>query len=224
MNLGPSEWGSPSSSPVATWPTRLVDALSSSARACRVALARHPRFRWLLATASAGLAAWSFTAAIGQAAHARDAWGDAVEVWVADRSIRPGDLLTAERRQYPTLVVPPGALTAPPSAGAVALRRVGVGEVLAEADLSPSPGPAALAPPGSVVVAIADPLITEVDPGTTVIIVAEGIVLADDGLVTASADGVLDIAVAAPDAPMVAAAAHQHLASVLIPAPGPDQD
>jgi len=224
MNVGPFESGVSVRGADDRWRAQLVDVISSSGRTFRIALARHQRLRWL-AAAAAGLAAWSFGAVVGEAAMARDAWGDTVEVWVADQPVGPGDPISVESRHYPVAVVPPGALTGPPDAGVVALGRLAPGRIVVGSDVAGLRGPASLAPPGSVVVAIADPLVVGVDPGTTVTIAAEGVTLARSGVVTASADGVVHVAVDAADGPMVAAAAHRHLASLLILAPpGAPQD
>ncbi len=118
-------------------------------------------------------------------------------------------------REVPVAVVPPDALTAPPD-GAVARQRVTAGEILVGADVATAAGPAGLAAPGTVVVGIVDPLARNVAVGSTVQASADGVVVCDEATVVAISDDVIQLAVPERDAPMVAAAAHDGLASILI--------
>ena len=76
-------------------------------------------------------------------------------------------------------------------------------------------GPAALADPGTVVVALSDPLARNVVVGLNVQVTADGLVVADAARVAGVVDDVIFVAVSAGDAPTVAAAAQQGIATLL---------
>ena len=107
-----------------------------------------------------------------------------------------------------------GALEELP-AGARLRQRVAHGEVLTELDIADRRGPAALADAGTLVVALSDPLSRNVTTGLPVQVAADGIVLAGSATVVDIADEIVFVAVDAVDAPAVAAAAQQGIASLL---------
>ncbi len=89
------------------------------------------------------------------------------------------------------------------------------GEVLTTLDVTDVVGPAALAEPGTVVVALSDPLARTVVPGLRVEVAADGLVLADSATVTDVVDDVIFVAVSRRDAAAVALAAQQGIAGLV---------
>ena len=87
--------------------------------------------------------------------------------------------------------------------------------MLTELDVTAAPGPAARATPGTVVVALSDPLSRGVVIGLTVQVAADGLVIAETATVVDVADDVIFVAVDASAAPTVAVAAQQGIASLL---------
>ena len=83
-------------------------------------------------------------------------------------------------------------------------RRVGVGEMLTDLDLTAVPGPAARAAPGTVVVALTDPLSRGVSIGLEVQVAADGMVIAESATVVEMIDDVVFVAVDASTAATVA--------------------
>jgi len=135
-------------------------------------------------------------------------------VLVARRHHEPGDLLMADLVELPVAALPADALVDAPAAGRIR-QRVAAGEVLTTVDVTGVAGPAALAEPGTVVVALSDPLARSVVPGLHVEVAADGLVLADDAVVTDVVDDVIFVAVTERDAAAVAAAAQQGTASLV---------
>ncbi|MEL6893166.1 MAG: hypothetical protein AAFP84_16350 [Actinomycetota bacterium] len=180
-------------------------------------IARHPWVRWSVVVGCVAVVIASWLELRDATIEARNAWGERIEVWVAARDHEPGDSVEVVSTAMPRTLVPAAALDAEP-ADEVARRRIAVGEVVVGPDVAGPPRPVALAPTGSVVVAVADPLVPDAPLGAAVLVVAEAVVLADAGVVTSVHDGVIGVAVPAPAAPAVAAAARQHLASLVFPA------
>ena len=118
------------------------------------------------------------------------------------------------RRVLPVAALPDGALDTLAD-GALVRQRIAAGEILTELDVTARAGPAALAEPGTVVVALSDPLARGVVVGLAVQVSADGVVLADDAVVSGVVDDVVFVAVSEPDGPRVAAAAQQGTASLL---------
>ena len=169
-------------------------------------LARHRRVHWCLV---AGLALVAGAAVLqhGQRLdHERAAWGSRVEVWVADRALEPGDTLVGRAVLVPQAVVPSGALTTAPPAGAIAAQRVAAGEVVTAFDVAG--GADELVPAGwrSVAVAV-DERSLVVEVGDRVDVAADGVLLAPDGRVVAVGDASVAVAVPAEVAAAVAVAA-----------------
>lgn len=199
---------------------RLDAAASTWSRpvvAVRVALARRPWWRVGVVIALAVLAGWAHLAAVDDLRRERAAWGSTVDVWVVRDAHAPGDVVDAEAMSMPVAVVPDAAVEADPT-GQVARQRLAGGEIVVAVDLAPSSSPVALAPPGTVVVPVADPLVTDAAVGSAVMVASEGIVLAASGVVVDVADGVVLVAVSEREASMVAAAASRSIASLLFPA------
>ncbi len=181
----------------------------------RRVLAIHPWIHWTLCVALAVGAGAVTHRYLGRVEEERRSWGTTQEVWTATTDLDPGDTVGAEPTDVPVALVPPDALTSPPG-GAVARQRVTAGEILVDADVAPASGPAALAESGTVVVGVVDPLARGLTIGLPVQVAAEGVVLAPDATVVGLSDDVIQLAVPERDAPIVAAAAHDGRASILL--------
>jgi hypothetical protein len=180
----------------------------------RLVLARRPWIYWVVVATFATLAAVAVQSEMASIAAERTSWGSTRTVLVASHQLEPGDAIVAELVDFPVAVLPEGSLTEQPVAG-VARQRVAAGAVLTALDITSRTGPAALAEPGSVVVALSDPLARNSAAGLRVRVAADGVILADSAEVTHVADDVVFVAVDDIDAAAVAAAAQQGIASLL---------
>jgi hypothetical protein len=180
----------------------------------RLVLARRPWAYWALVAILAALAAATVQGEMTSIAAARDRWGSTRTVLVARHQLEPGDPIAADPVALPIAAIPEAALEEAPG-GSLVRQRVAVGEVLTELDVTAHRGPAALAEPGTVVVALSDPLAREVTPGLRVQIVADGLVIADRAQVTGVVDEVIFVAVRSGEAPAVAASTRAGSASLL---------
>lgn len=184
------------------------------AASIRLFLARRPWVYWALVAALAVVLAMTVHLRLSAIDATRDAWGATRSVLVADQAMNPNDPIVATPAERPLAAIPDGALSALPD-GARLRQRVGAGEVLVEVDVARVAGPASRADPGTVVVAVADPLARSVTVGTRVHVAADGILLAADATVVELVDEVIFVAVDPNDAPAVAAAAQAGLVSLL---------
>lgn len=180
----------------------------------RLALARRPYLYWAIVAALAVLAVAGVHRQNASIANERDRWGTTRTALVARRQLEPGDLVDATIVELPLAALPDQALDAL-DVGARVRQRVGAGEVLTILDVTPRHGPASTAEPGTVVVALADPLARDLTSGISVQVAADGFVLADGANITAVVDDVIFVAVDRHDGPTVAAAARQGTASLL---------
>lgn len=180
----------------------------------RLVLARRPWIYWAVVAVFAGLAAATVQGQVGSIATERDRWGTTRTVLVASEHLEAGDPVVAAPTALPTAALPDTALDELPDL-AVARQRVSAGEVLTELDVTSRAGPATLAEPGTVVVALSDPLARDVAIGLSVQVSADGVVVAGEARVTGVVDDVVFVAVDEHDAPTVAAAAQQGIASLL---------
>ena len=180
----------------------------------RLVLARRPWIYWAVVAVFAGLAAATVQAHISSVAAERDRWGATRTVLVATGQLEAGDQVAAAPIVLPVAAVPDSALAELPD-GAVVRQRVAAGEVLTQLDVTGRAGPASLAEPGTVVVALSDPLARDVAAGLSVQVSADGLVVADDARITGVVDDVVFVAVSERDGPAVAAAAQQGIASLL---------
>ena len=180
----------------------------------RLVLARRPWVYWAVVATLAALAAAAVHGEMTSIAAERDRWGSTRTVLVARHRLEPGDPVAADLVDLPTAAVPDSALDTIPN-GARVRQRVAAGEVLTGLDVTGRSGPAALAEPGTVVVALSDPLARDVTTGLDVQVVAEGLVIAARAQVTGVVDDVIFIAGGAGEAPTVAAAARTGVASLL---------
>ncbi len=179
----------------------------------RLVLARRPWIYWVVVAALAAAVAFSVRSEMASIAAQRETWGSTRSVLVARHQLEPGDPITADLVSLPLAALPDDALTN--VSDGVVRQRVAAGEVLTRLDVTSRPGPAALAEPGSVVVALSDPLARNVVVGLSVQVTADGLVVADVARVTGVVDDVVFVAVSAGEAPTVAAAAQQGIASLL---------
>lgn len=181
----------------------------------RLVLARRPWLYWAIVAALTAAVVVTTRNELATVERARAEWGSTQSVLVATRTLEPGDPIETERIDVPVAMAPSAALDDMPH-DAILRQRVGAGEILTEVDIAPRPGPAALAPVGTIVVAIADPLARYVPLGASVQIAADGLLIAERATVTDATDDVMFLAVEPGVAPAVAAAAEQGLAVILI--------
>jgi hypothetical protein len=180
----------------------------------RLVLARRPWIYWVVVATLAIVAAVAVRGEMASIAAQRDAWGATRSVLVARHQLEPGDPIVADFATLPLAALPDDALIDEPNGGVVR-QRVAAGEVLTQLDVSSRDGPAAFAEPGSVVVAMSDPLARNVVVGLDVQVTADGLVVANAARVTGVVDDVIFVAVSEREAPTVAAAAQQGIASLL---------
>ncbi len=180
----------------------------------RLLLARRRWLRWAVVATLAALTALTVHDRLRALDGARRAWSEAQTVLVADVDHDPGDPLRLSAVRLPVVALPPSALTDLPD-GARLRRSISAGEIVVEADVTAAAGPAAGAPPGSVVVPFAGDVVADARPGLTARVVAEGIVLAAEATIVAVTGGATHVAVPADAAPTVAAAVRSGSASVL---------
>jgi hypothetical protein len=180
----------------------------------RLVLARRPWVYWVAVAALAILAAGAVQRETSSIAEERDRWSTTRSVLVASRQLEPGEPVVADFVLLPVAAVAELALTEAPD-GAVVRQRVAAGEVITELDIARRAGPAALAEFGEVVIALSDPLARNVAPGLHVQVAADGVLLARSATVTGVVDDVIFVAVASIDAPALAAAARQGIATLL---------
>ncbi|HSL74573.1 MAG TPA: hypothetical protein VK853_08900 [Ilumatobacteraceae bacterium] len=187
--------------------------MSVVARA-RLVLARRPWLYWSLVVALAVLIGSFVHTQITALEHTRRAWGETRPVLVATAALEPGEPIRATLLDRPLAMLPEGALAELPTRARLH-QRVSAGEVLTTTDITSTAGPAARAALGTVVVGLSDPLSRNVTIGSSVRVVADGIVLADAGTVVDLAEEIVFVAVDAADGPIVAAAAQQGIATLL---------
>ena len=180
----------------------------------RVALARRPWAYWLIVATLAAVPALAVRSHLDRLDEARRSWDETRRVLVAATELGPGDQILARAVEVPAALLPVGALGELPE-GARLRQRVADGEVLTNLDIADRRGPAALADEGTVVVALADPLGRDDAIGLDVQIAADGIVLAGTATIVDVVDDVVFVAVDVVDGAVVAAAAHQGIASLL---------
>lgn len=180
----------------------------------RLVLARRPWIYWAVVAVLATLVAFAVNAQLSTVAAARAEWGTTRTVLVADEALEPGDPIRATATELPVSALAASALSTLPR-DARLRQRVDAGEVLTELDVTARAGPAARAEPGTVVVALSDPLSRGVVIGLSVQISADGIVIAEPATVVDLVDDVIFVAVARQQAPTVAAAAQLGVASLL---------
>lgn len=179
----------------------------------RLFLTRRPWIRWLAICSIAVLVAVSVRSNLNDLEQTRASWAEQVRVPVATESAAPGEALRWTWKQLPVAAVAHGAAT-DMADHAVVRRHIGQGEVIRSDDLSSGAGPAAGADSGQVVVPISDPLVAHPPVGVAVAVYGDGLVLAADARIVQVEGDIVFVAVAADEAPMVAAAAQTRQASI----------
>ena len=145
---------------------------------------------------------------------------------VATRDVTVGEPLAGavDSREVPTAVVPPSALTDLPSE-ATATQRLAAGEIIVDVDVANERGPLALVPSGWLAIDVPhtdDPLDTArplFEVGDSVVVLADGSIIADDAIVVDVASDGLAVAVPRDVAARVAQAANQRLAVLALERP-----
>jgi len=180
----------------------------------RLVLARRPWIYWVVVATFATIAVIAVRGEMTSIANERDRWGATRDVLVARQQHEPGDPISADLVALPLAALPDDALVGLPATGHVR-QRVSAGEVLTQLDITDAVGPAANAEMGTAVVALSDPLARNVVVGLRVQVAADGLILTDAAVVTDVFDDVVFVAIDERDAPAVAAAAQQGIATLL---------
>lgn len=156
----------------------------SPAAALRRIAARHRLLRVMVIVALAATAGAITNARSRAVDEARRSWGEGVTVWVAARTLVPGDALETDAvrsRQVPRALVPPAAVRERP--GGTARHGVGPGEIIVTSDLATGSD----APAGWAVVTLSLRAMPPAVPGERVMIASAGTELAE-GVVTSPLD------------------------------------
>jgi hypothetical protein len=183
----------------------------------RRVLARRPWLYWAGVAGLAVLAGATVSHAASGIDDAKAAWGESRAVLVAVDDVEPGRALASvtERRELPAPLVPADAAsTIEP--GAIAMQRIGRGEVVMAHDVGAAGGPQALIPEGWLAVPVAEAVPSGALVGDRVAVASGGITLADDGVVVGVTAASVLLAVPAVEAPLVAQAASSGDVIVLI--------
>ncbi len=175
----------------------------------RRVFARRPWLYWLAVTALALGVAAIVHDEIQRTERIRDSWGVMRPVLIATDPITPGAPLSVDVSEVPAAVVPDGALdaTSAEASGAVARQRIGIGEIVTDADVARGRGPMALVPDGWLVVPVVESAASGATTGDRVRPVSEGVVLSTDAIVIGRVDESHLVAVPADDAALLAGAA-----------------
>ena len=192
----------------------------------RMVLARRPWLYWLMVAAIATGIAVTVASAMGDVRRQRQAWGQATTVYVATRDVAVGEALAGGvvARDVPTAVVPPSAITTMPS-DATATQHVAAGEIVVATDIVEASGPLALVPRGWLAIDIprTDDVPDTSRPlfavGDSAVVLADGSIVAEHGIVIDVVPGALAVAVPRDVAARVAQAATQRVAVLALTAP-----
>lgn len=155
----------------------------------RLELARRPWIHWLVAGTCAAVVGLSVHTRLRAVDTERARWGSTTSVLVAAADHLAGEPLRVVRREYPTAMVPPDAVTERVDDG-VAARTVPEGAVLVGPDLAGGDAP----PPGWIVFSTSRERAPRVWPGAVVAVFGDGYRWCD-GVVTAVDDDAVSPAV-----------------------------
>jgi hypothetical protein len=180
-------------------------------------LARSPWIYWAVVAALALVAGIAMSRATSGVEAAKREWGELRPVVVVTADVAAGAVLDGAVRaaEAPAPLVPPSAIEELAD-GATARHDLAAGEIVVAGDVSSTGGPQALIPSGWLAVPVAEAVASGARPGDQVQVASGGIVLADDAVVVASADGVTLVAVPAASAAQVAQAASDADAVLLV--------
>lgn len=205
-----------------------MDAFGSVTLACRRLAARARWVHWLVVAVCAAIAGLVMMRAVHAAEVEARAWGSPVAVVVATGGVPMGEPFAGrvEVIEVPAPVVPAGALRSLTelAPAAVALQRVGAGEIVVAHDVVPVAAPAALIPDGWLAVPIVEQAPSGAVVGDRVAIAADGTLLTRHGMVVGTRPESNVVVVALPEtaAPAAAEAAAARAAMILVaPPPGP---
>ena len=188
--------------------------LVTTAAALRRMLAKRPWIYWLFVCFVALGVAASMLDRADRVDAERAAWGQSVTVFVTDRPHMPGDRLTAEARDVPSAVAPPGRITAPD--GLFVRQHIGEGEIVTHVGVVADAGPQAMTPNGWLGVPIVESPSSGAALGDRVQMVSDGVVIAPEAIVVGHHDDVTIVAVPAELAAAVPAASESRSLSLLL--------
>lgn len=191
-----------------------MSPLTTTAVTVRRLVAKRPWLYWLVVGAAALGVAASMMERSDRIDDARDAWGETTTVWVATKSLAPGDPVLAEALEVPVAVAPPQHVVS--IEGLTTRQHVGPGEVIAEGDVAAHTGPQAITPPGWLAVPIVESPPSGAAIGDRVQVASDGVVISADALVVGLHDDVTVLAVPAHEAALVPAAAAAGTATLLL--------
>lgn len=183
----------------------------------RRVLARRPWLHIALVSLLAVGVAATVHAELERVDRARASWGESTTVLVATEPVEPGMPLTVVARRVPLALAPVGALDAALDdlAGTIARQRIGVGEIVADADVARGEGEMAMVPAGSVAIAVVEHTPSGAQVGEQTRVVSDGVVVTADALVIGRIGDATLLAVRSGDAAPVAAAAEQSRITLL---------
>jgi len=176
-------------------------------------LARRPWIYWVVVALVAIAVGGRVLSHVDAVDAERRSWGELAPVFVATSDIAPGESIVAERRELPEAMLP--EQPAPAVDGSVARQWVSAGEVVAATDLAPTTGPLALVPTGWLAVPVIESPTSGAAVGDRVRVVAEGVVLSEEGLVVGHSPDATLVAVRPDEAPLLPAA--DRVALLLVP-------
>ena len=167
-------------------------------------LARRPWIYWVVVALVAVAVGGRVLSHVDAVEAERRSWGEVVPVFVATADVAPGESIVAERRELPTAMLPEQPASSVD--GGVARQRVSVGEIVTATDLAPASGPLSLVPTGWLAVPVVESPTSGAEVGDRVQVVAEGVVLSEEGLVVGHSPDATLVAVRPDDAPLLPAA------------------
>ena len=166
---------------------------------------RHPIISWLIVLCCAAFVGRSIIVNQRTVIAARNAWGQPVTVFLADRDAAMGDPIVVRSAQYPRSMVPAGALKTSPR-DPVARHRIEQGEILVRSDIAPH-GLAELISADAVGVPVPSTTLIAGSPGDSVRVFADGVAIGDGIIISLSPEGGGVIAVDQNDAAATSLAA-----------------
>ena len=182
----------------------------------RLMVARHPWIYWLTIAALASLVGLSAQRAVAGVDAQRRSWGRQQSVWVASAATEAGEVIAADRSEVPAAVAPvEAALEVRP--GTVARQHIGAGEIVTSSDITAA-GPAGLIPADWAAFAL--PASVEHFTTGDHVGVYAGDQFLTPGLVVATGETDLMVAIPAASAPALAAALLAGAATLAL-TPGP---